>query len=108
MAFNDVKYENDLGLIMLLRIDDDELAVAGPAPTGDLDLDFHAYASGSRRRFGVISRGVVATAPSGTSRFISVLQKSEWEDLTKWGVLVTKSVGGVTYTITGRTPESRN
>ena len=108
MAFQDVKYENDLGLVMLLRIDDNEAAVAGPAPTGDLDLDFHAYASGSRRRFGVISRGVTATEPDGSVRFISVLQKAEWDDLAKWGVLVTKSVGGVTYTIINRVPETRN
>lgn len=60
MGFQRTKYEAEFG-ICFVELSAEETAVAGTEPTPAADTKLTAYASGSRRRNGVHTRGVLLT-----------------------------------------------
>lgn len=60
MGFQRTKYEAGFGIIFV-ELSDEEVAVAGTEPTAAADANLTAYASGSRRRNGVHTRGALLT-----------------------------------------------
>lgn len=113
MAFVDSKYETDDSVIMLIRMTTEENAVAGTEPAGDVDLNAHAYASGSRQRFGVHARGLslkrtVGTAPDTFNKYTFLALRSA-ADLAAPGNQVgqTVAIGLINWTVSSQIPERR-
>lgn len=108
MAFVETKYQSDQGVVMGLRMSDDEFA-AITAPTGAQDFAAHCYTSVSRRRFGIHARFVtlsrtVGTAPNTFKKTIrlSIPTTTEFDGM-EIGDPVT--VGGTAYTVSFKTAE---
>jgi hypothetical protein len=109
MAFVDRGYASDSGFVCLIRQSTAEAAASGAAG-GTVDAPFHCLASGSRRRFGIHPRGarlsrVVGAAPNEftKSTFVGFPTAAAWEALNVGADL---AVGGVTWKIAAKVPES--
>ena len=87
MAFVETAYDSDQGVTMRLRMSTEEFAAVTASATA-IDFEAHAYASGSRRRFGVHTRGVNLSRTRGTapntfkdSTFLSIPTVAEYDAL---------------------------
>lgn len=86
MAFVNAKYESTtLSGICLCRLSDGEFGVTGAEPAAAVDRSVKAYASGSRRRHGIHTRGIVVSKVFGTApdtfkryKFLTVLTTAAW------------------------------
>lgn len=108
MAFQDNFYQLSDGGVCLYRVSDEE-AAAVDAATGPATLNFHAYSSGSRKRFGIHTRGVtlsrtVGTAPNQFSKstFLSIPTTDEYDALS---ISDTISINSVAWTVKSKVPE---
>lgn len=109
MAFQDRAYDTDQGFTAIVRQSTAEATASGAAG-GDIDASFHVYSSGSRRRFGIHARGarlsrVVGTAPNQFTKtsFLAYPTVAAY-DAANVGETVT--IGGTTWTIASKVPES--
>lgn len=111
MTVQRFKYEsNELGLILTCKLSPEEGAAAGVAPSGSADTGLTAYASGSRRRHGVHTRGLtlsrlVGAAPNQftKSKFLTMLTVAAYDSA---AIGDNVSVGGVSWTVSGKIPEA--
>jgi hypothetical protein len=109
--FVDKKYESDqLGLVIQVRMGSDEAAVYGAEPTGTKDSNLHAFNGGSRRKFGVHSRGFklkrsTGTAPNLINHF-AFLPSPTTTAFTAQALDATITIGGVDWKVDSKLPET--
>lgn len=104
MGFTRSKYEAGFGIVFV-ELSDEEAAVAGTEPTAAADANITAYASGSRRRNGVHTRGVLLsreiTDPTGTAtvtKFLTLRSAAD-EQAPAYQPNATVTIGGVDWTV---------
>lgn len=111
MAFQDYLYEADDGSnSYLIRLDTDNATVAG-AVVGVPSDGFHVYANGSRRKFGINPRHIIAKRVVGTgnaaktfSTRLAICTPTAFDGLEE-GEAVT--INGVAYTVAFKSPETK-
>ncbi len=105
------KYQANNGTIHRLVMSSARIAVAGTAPTGDIDSPIPAKVSKSNRQYGVRPRGVRLMRPvnpTATDKvyrsFLPVLTETAW-DGSAFNEDATVTIGGVAWKVTARVPE---
>lgn len=111
MRFLRTKYESDSVGIINVELSEDESAVAGTEPGGAAVSKMTAYASGSRRRNGIHTRGVLlsrevtdATGTATLSKFLTLRSASDLAD-TAYALGATVTIGGVAWTVSRQRDE---
>lgn len=115
-AFVSKKYEMDDAVVCKVRMASTTFSAlsTNTEPDGDVDLDFHASVTGSKRNFGVRARHLVAsrsfgTAPDNGKKRIQIpWLKPYAENDTRPAILSTFTSGGQTWTIQSYQPEKLN
>lgn len=112
MGLQDLRYETDLGLIAQIRMGDEEAAVAGDEPAGDVDLPVHVLNSGSRRAFGfhprtVVLRQEVGEDPNTFNRYrdLAVLTPTAFGEA-GFALGAEIELDGTTWEVSRRIPET--
>lgn len=110
MAFSNNFYAMDDGTIIRYRVSTEE-AAAVDAASGPATLEFRAYSSGSRKRFGVHTRGlnlgrVVGTVPNQSTRstFLAIPTLAEYDAITSGDQV---DIDGVTWSVTSKSAEKQ-
>jgi hypothetical protein len=109
--FVDRKYESDLlGLVIQVRMSDQEAAVYGTEPAAARDSKLHAFNGGSKRKFGIHARGLILKRTTGTAPDLRVRRTFlPKPTVTSWeGVALdsTVTIASVDWTVDSKTAET--
>lgn len=111
MAFKDYIYEADDGdNSYLVRLDTDQATLSG-AVTGTPTDGFHVIANGSRRKFGINPRHIIAKRTVGTapnektfSTRLAICTQAAYDAIT---LGATVSINGTSYVVSFKSPETK-
>lgn len=106
-----VPYDTGDGLVCLMSIGEDQASATNQSP-GDSTHAFHVVVSGSPRAFGIIVRGLSLTRTIGsgsdTATKSSFVPIGNIAAFTAYEIGAEVTIGGVTWTISGKRSQNYN